>query len=110
MLSEYLVHLFKNPSCITQSESDLFNQLAKRKQSLKISGREPGWGLYFEEGWHVRKIIILYSLVILFGSFLFGIIWAVLKKDIQSAFTIVGCWITAGTTSLALLTMASSSS
>jgi hypothetical protein len=109
ILSEYLVHLFKNTSCITQDESDVFDQLPKRREALRIRGHEPGWGLYFEQGWDYGKIQSLYTLFVLVGSIVFAIAWAVLKRDVQTAFTIVACWVAAGA-SLLMFTMMSNSS
>jgi hypothetical protein len=48
-----------------------------------------GWGFHFEEGWHWATVLVIIFLVVLF-SLLFGIMWSVLRKDIQGGFAVSG--------------------
>ncbi|KAK2012017.1 hypothetical protein LZ32DRAFT_605897 [Colletotrichum eremochloae] len=45
----------------------------------------PGWGIYFEEGWHFKTIWVI-TLVLLLISFMFSVTWWFVMSDIQGAF------------------------
>jgi hypothetical protein len=79
----------------------------KGKLAVKPIGRTPGWGIFFEEGWDLAKISSIVVLVVL-GSLLFGLLWAVLKKDAQGAFGISAWWATVCSCILALFAIKSS--
>jgi hypothetical protein len=111
MLPDYLLHLFNSPSCIDPSEREVFEQLPKRtkgKLSGKANQRARGWGIFLEEGWDFVKISWLYFLVMFLGSLLFAVIWAIYRKDVQSAFGISAWWVTIGGSTLALFAIISS--
>jgi hypothetical protein len=91
-----------------QGPQEVLTQLPKRKQKLRGHAREHGWGLYFEQGWDLRKMAKLYFLVVGLGSLLFALLWTVLQKDIQSAFAIASWMVTLGGSVLALFAMYSS--
>lgn len=108
---DYLLHLFESPSCIDECEKEIFERLPKRTKGEllgKPDQRAKGWGIFYEEGWDLLKIGWLVFLVIFLGSFLFGVLWAVLKKDTQGAFGIAAWWVTIGGSTLALFAINSS--
>jgi hypothetical protein len=106
-MPDYLLHLFNDPSCITSGEKEVLEQLPKRKTDLTGHKCVKVWVIHFEEGWNTVEIVLIFFVVMLVGSLIFGICWAVLKKGIQSAFTISAWWITAGGSSLALFALSS---
>jgi hypothetical protein len=98
--------MLKCPRQINETETWIFNRVPKRTQGeLRGGAKVPaeGWGLYFEEGWDVDMILGIIILIILLGSFLFGICWTVLESDIQGAFVVSGYMITAGGVLIAVI-------
>ena len=53
-----------------------------------LDDTELGWGVHFEEGWHLATIILLMVCPLGLGSLVFGIVWSVAKSDIQGGFAI----------------------
>ncbi|KAK3337572.1 hypothetical protein B0T19DRAFT_78731 [Cercophora scortea] len=95
----YLIHFFRSPSCLTDSQKTIYNQLPKRMTSPLAAGAEEtklGWGVHFQEGWHWRTIYVVVLFFIFTASLVFGIAWSVLKMDIQGAFGVSGFWLTVG--------------
>ena len=95
----YLTHYFKSPLCLSKEQTTIFSQLPKRTCGYLTASHEEsalGWGVYFEEGWHWRSIYFIIVVLIVIGSLVFGISWAVLRADIQSAFAITSSWMTLG--------------
>ncbi|KAJ6266445.1 hypothetical protein PSV08DRAFT_230177 [Bipolaris maydis] len=86
VLSQDLMHMLSSPQCIHEDETWVLDQLPKRTAGeLRACVGKPaeGWGIYYKEGTDYNMIAFA---VFLLGSLLFGILWAVLKKDIQGAF------------------------
>ena len=96
----YMKHLFSSPDCINSSQVWVYNQIPKRTRGQLIARPEApaeGWGLYFQEGWYWPMIWALVLTLFLGGSLIFGVLYAVFRKDAQSAFGIASYWITAAT-------------
>jgi hypothetical protein len=110
-LPDYLLHLFDSPFCIDETEEEIFERLPKRTKG-ELAGtrsqRAKGWGIYYEEGLDQLKIALLVFVVIFVASLLFGILWAVLKKDVQGAFGVAAWWVAMGGSSIALVAIGSS--
>jgi hypothetical protein len=109
-LPDHLMHLFDSPSCIHGCEQVLVEQLPKRTKGELIGEprkRAKGWGLFYEEGWDMFKIMLLVA-VMVFGSFLFGVLWSILQKDVQGAFGISAWFVTIVGSTLALFALSSS--
>jgi hypothetical protein len=91
------MHNYRMPNCVHDQQTWVYHQIPKRTCGQLIGRSEApvlGWGVHFQEGWHWDKILNLGFWIFMLGSFLFGILWAVLKKDVQSAFGIASYWIT----------------
>jgi len=86
---KHLAHMLRCPLQINEKQTWIFNLVPKRNWG-ELSGRanEPteGWGFYFEEGWDFDVVVNLAFVVFMLASLLFGILWTVLKSDIQGAF------------------------
>ncbi|KAF5853238.1 hypothetical protein GGP41_001822 [Bipolaris sorokiniana] len=98
VLSQDLMHMLSSPQCIHEDETWVLNQLPKRtagELQAYVGKPAEGWGIYYKEGIDFDMIIGAVFAVFLFGSLLFGILWTVLKKDIQSAFGVSAYVVTA---------------
>ncbi|RMZ74476.1 transcription factor c2h2 [Pyrenophora seminiperda CCB06] len=86
---KHLAHMLKCPLQINDKGTWVFDLVPKRNWG-ELSSRpdEPteGWGFYFEEGWDFDIVANIAFFVFMLGSLLFGILWTVLKSDIQGAF------------------------
>ena len=95
VLSSHMLHLLSHPSTIKQGERSILNQLPKRKcGQLQATGEvaAEGWGLYYEEGLNIFLLINLIVGLSIFASLIFGILWTILRSDIQGAWG-VSSWI-----------------
>jgi hypothetical protein len=100
---------FLDPYGIKIGQKSTFNQLPKRLGHyghLKASPDEMeiGWGIHFEEDWHLPTIYFVFVILVLF-SLMFGIVWSVCKKDIQSGFAVSGFVLTLGSLLLGYLVL-----
>lgn len=102
----YLTMLFYNPTEVHEDDTWVLDQLPKR-----ICGRlqgapgQPaeGWGIYYQEGWDKKLIVLIVFLIFVLASLLFGVLWSVYQFDVQGAFG-VSAWVaTLGGILIALL-------
>ena len=110
ILPDYLLHLFTSPSCINENETWILSQLPKRTcGQLHGTPDQPaeGWGIFYQEGWDMLKIVWLFIILFILGSLVFGVMWSIYQKDVQGAFGISAWWVTAGGSMLALLAIRS---
>lgn len=95
---EYMAHMFNEPSCASDNDSWILDQLPKRAHG-ELSGepRKPvdGWGIYYEEGWDKEPIALCVLLVFVIASLIFGVLWSHFKMDIQGAFGVSAYMVTA---------------
>lgn len=91
----YLMHCYSSPNCVNPSQKWVYNQIPK-KLGKRLQGRDdravPGWGIHCEEGWNWDKILVLELIIVVLGI-LFGVLWSLLKHDIQGAFAISAYWL-----------------
>ena len=86
VLSSFMKHQLKHPHLIHENDRSVLHQLPKRTcGQLQAGADKPaeGWGLYYEEGLNLSLIVNLVVGVSVFSSLLFGILWTVLKSDMQ---------------------------
>lgn len=98
--------MLDHPHLIDARERSVLNQLPKRiTGELQASGDEAaeGWGLYYEEGLNVFLIINVIVGTSVFASLLFGILWTILRSDIQGAWGVSSWIVTTSALVLALL-------
>lgn len=95
-----MMDFFKNPAGIQQGASFVTQQLPKRTYG-ELQPQSPelteAWGIYYQEGWDWFKIWGILAIGFFPPSLLFGILWGVLKKDIQGAFGVASWWMTGAT-------------
>lgn len=107
-MSDELMHMLDHPHLINDCERSVLNQLPKRMcGQLQATGEEPveGWGLYYEEGLDVFLIVNLVVWTSIITSLSFGILWTILRSDIQGAWG-VSSWIVTTSALVAALLVA----
>ena len=100
--------MLDHPHPIHEQERSVLRQLPKRLCGQpQANGDEPaeGWGLYYEEGLNVFLIVSLVVWTSILASLLFGILWTILRSDIQGAWG-VRCWIVTTSALVAALLVA----
>lgn len=90
-----LTHYFQHPECISREQSTIFAQLPKRLAQLgdlraSPSTEEIGWGIHIEQGLHWRTVHFI-AIIATILSLAFGVIWSVVRSDIQGGFAVSGC-------------------
>jgi hypothetical protein len=105
-----MMDFFTDPDGIDLNATLVIKQLPKRacgELCSKSSELREAWGIYYKEGWDWTKIWWVLAIGFFLLSLLFGILWGVLKKDIQGAFAVASWWM-AGATILVGITGACS--
>lgn len=95
-----MMDLFSDPDSIRPGSAMILQQLPKKMRGELCSDPiEPieAWGIYYEEGWDWSKIWLVLAIGFFPPSLLFGILWGILKKDIQGAFGVASWWMTGAT-------------
>lgn len=104
--SQYLMHYYSNPSCLSPFQDQILKQFPKRI-SGKLIGRvhEPieERGVYYQEGWNWRLIGLVILICFLVGSLVFGVSWWVAKEDIQGGFGAASWWVSVDALVLAFI-------
>lgn len=95
-----LMDFFTDPDGIPSDRTLVLQQFPKKIGGvLQTSSRrrETAWGIYYKEGWDWIKIWCVLGFGFFPPSLLFGILWGVLKKDVQGAFGVASWWMTGAT-------------
>jgi hypothetical protein len=75
----------------------VFDQIPKRLGG-RLGGNPDrqnyGWGVYFKEDYDWDKILAVELIGVVLGSLLFGLLWSILKQDMQGAFSVATYWLT----------------
>jgi hypothetical protein len=86
---KYMLHMLKSPGCVSEKGTSILNMIPRRicgKLDEGLTEPAVGWGMYYQEGLDRTMIVnVLFGLFLL-SSLLFGVLWSVLKMDIQGAF------------------------
>ncbi|KAI5457664.1 hypothetical protein BGZ63DRAFT_466933 [Mariannaea sp. PMI_226] len=99
-----MMDYFANPDNPAPDSTLILQQIPKRAcgelpdpNSAPTTGVMEAWGIYIQEDWDWGKIWTILGMAFFPPSLLFGILWGVLKNDIQGAFGVASWWMTAGT-------------
>ncbi|VUC35062.1 unnamed protein product [Clonostachys rosea] len=104
--SRLMMDFFTDPPGISKNSTFVLQQLPKRTygELQKEQGElVEAWGIYFKEGWNWSRIWWVLGLAFFPPSLLFGILWSVLRQDIQGAFGVASWWLTSATILLGIL-------
>lgn len=95
-----MMDYFTNPEAIAPYRMWVLQQLPKRalgELQSQSSVLTEAWGIYYKEGWNWVKIWWVIGVGFFTPSLLFGILWGILKKDVQGAFGIASWWMIGST-------------
>ena len=87
---------FTDPDSIGPDKTFVLNRLPKRaigELQTHPDDLIEAWGIYFKQGWDLRKIFLILGLGSFPPSLLFGVLWAVLMDDIQGGFGVAAWWV-----------------
>ncbi|KAK7213132.1 hypothetical protein V2G26_020310 [Clonostachys chloroleuca] len=104
--SRLMMDFFTDPARISKNSTFILQQLPKRTygELRKEQGElVEAWGIYFKEGWNWSRIWWVLGLAFFPPSLLFGILWSVLRQDIQGAFGVASWWLTSATILIGIL-------
>lgn len=91
-----MMDYFTDPDGIDPDLTFVLNQLPKRASGELETHPDnlvDAWGIYFREGWDWTRICWILGSVFFLPSLLFGVLWAVLKNDIQGGFGVAAWWV-----------------
>lgn len=95
---------FTNPENPAPDSTLILRQIPKRAcgelqgpNSERTADVIVAWGIYIQEDWDWRKVWAILGMVFFPPSLLFGVLWGILKNDIQGAFGVASWWMTVGT-------------
>ncbi|KAF6830247.1 hypothetical protein CMUS01_07828 [Colletotrichum musicola] len=72
----YLLHYFEHPEHLRPGQKLLIRYVPLKMGARLAAGEDEmkaGWGLYFEEGWHLKTICVVLSVLMVVTSMVFGI-------------------------------------
>ncbi|CAH0018343.1 unnamed protein product [Clonostachys rhizophaga] len=104
--SRLMMDFFTDPAGISKNSTFVLQQLPKRTygELRKEQGElVEAWGIYFKEGWNWSRIWWVLGLAVFPPSLLFGLLWSVLRQDIQGAFGVASWWLTSATILIGIL-------
>ncbi|GFF64621.1 hypothetical protein IFM47457_03583 [Aspergillus lentulus] len=108
---QLMMSLFNDPDSIQSGAALIMQQLPKRlngKLCPPSFEQAEAWGIYYEEGWNWAKIWLFLAIGFFLPSLVFGVLWGILKKDVQGAFGIASWWMTGATIILGVIGTCSS--
>jgi hypothetical protein len=86
------MHIYTHP-CDAPSDTTCLDRLPKKCERLALgtTSENWGWGIYFVEGVHLPKALMVLVCLLGIGGVVFGVYWTVVGHDIQGAWTVTGC-------------------
>lgn len=101
----HMMHLYEHPDHAEDEATCLGKVPKKLREKLQLCpnrGTGLGWGVHFVEGLHWVKVWA-FGFVGLLASALFGVVWSVLRDDVQGGFGITACLMVVLTFSVGVL-------
>lgn len=94
----FMLHMLTSPECVSDRGMSILNILPRRicgKLDEGLAEPAEGWGIYYQEGLDASMLVNVLFGIFLLGSMLFGVLWSLLKMDIQGAFGVSSYMMTA---------------
>jgi hypothetical protein len=101
-----MMDLFKDPEGMKSNVDIILQQLPKKMNGeLNSVGAEmmEAWGIFFRDDWNWTRIWVVLGVAFFPPSLLFGILWGIIRQDIQGAFGVASWWMTGATIAIGII-------
>ncbi|CAG8276302.1 unnamed protein product [Penicillium salamii] len=101
-----MMDFFKDPNSRKPHADSILQQLPKRiSTELDLDEAEmmDAWGIFYREDWDWMRIWTVLGVAFFTPSVLFGILWGIMKQDIQGAFGVASWWMTGATIAVGIV-------
>lgn len=101
-----MMQLFKDPDSLISGADSFLQQLPKKMSGeLHSDGMEMkvAWGIFYREDWDWMRIWVALGVAFFPPSLLFGILWGIMRQDIQGAFGVASWWMTGATIAVGIV-------
>ena len=97
---------FKDPDSRKPRANTILQQLPKKittEVDLDRAEMIEAWGIFFREDWDWMRIWVVLGIALFPPSLLFGILWGILRQDIQGAFGVASWWMAGATIAVGII-------
>lgn len=101
-----MMELFKDPDSRRPHADFILRQLPKKVDTeLDLDEVEmmDAWGIFYREDWDWTRIWVVLGLAFFPPSLLFGILWGIMRQDIQGAFGVASWWMASATIAVGII-------
>jgi hypothetical protein len=101
-----MMDLFKDPNILKPGAKLILHQLPKKLNTeLDLDGPEimEAWGIFYREDWNWARIWVVLGIAFFPPGLLFGVIWGIMRQDIQGAFGVASWWMSVATIAIGLV-------
>lgn len=100
------MNFFKDPDSRIPGADWILQQLPK-KIGAELDSDEAemlqAWGIFYREDWDWMRIWVVLGVAFFPPSLLFGILWGILRQDIQGAFGVASWWMAGATIAVGIV-------
>ncbi|CAG7937924.1 unnamed protein product [Penicillium olsonii] len=96
----------KDPDSRVAGADWILQQLPKKmgaQLDLNKADMSQAWGIFYREDWDWMRIWIVLGIAFFPPSLLFGILWGILRQDIQGAFGVASWWMAGATIAIGIV-------
>ncbi|CAI7567912.1 unnamed protein product [Penicillium discolor] len=101
-----MMELFKDPDSRKPHADFILRQLPKKVDTeLDLNEVEmmEAWGIFYREDWDWTRIWVVLGLAFFPPSLLFGVLWGIMRQDIQGAFGVASWWMASATIAVGIV-------
>jgi hypothetical protein len=101
-----MMQLFEDPSSLNPCADSFLQRLPKKMSGeLDSNGMKMivAWGICYREDWDWMRIWVALGVAFFPPSLLFGILWGIMRHDIQGAFGVASWWMTGATIAVGIV-------
>jgi hypothetical protein len=101
-----MMDFFKYPDSRIAGADWILQQLPKKIGAGLDPNRadmSQAWGIFYREDWDWMRIWIVLGVAFFPPSLLFGILWGILRQDIQGAFGVASWWMAGATIAIGIV-------
>ncbi|CAG8218453.1 unnamed protein product [Penicillium olsonii] len=101
-----MMDFFKDPDSRVAGADWILQQLPKKMGAQLDPNKadmSQAWGIFYREDWDWMRIWIVLGIAFFPSSLLFGILWGILRQDIQGAFGVASWWMAGATIAIGIV-------